>query len=174
MANIYQLPNEVQGAIERYYSLFDSETGELLATEEELQKAQDAIKELENRSNEAMEWMLKTRTNEKAEIAGIDSEIERLTNLKNATSRRLERIESLIERNFERIYGGEAMQIGNFKLSYRKSQAVKVLDEAKIPKEFIREKITESVDKDALKKRLKSGETIAWVELEHRQFFTIK
>lgn len=154
--SIHTLPQEVTEAIEKYYSLFDSDTGELLGTTEQLEQAEKSLKELENKSNEAMEWMLKVRTNEQSIISSIDAEIERLGALKNSLARKVEKMENLIERNFERIYGGEPMLIGNYKLSFRASEAVNITDEDKIPEELKKIKTTVSVDKTEIKKRLKA------------------
>lgn len=61
-----------------------------------------------------------------------------------------------------------------FKISFRKSKVVKVLDETKIPKEFIKIKTTETISKTDLGKALKNGEIIEGAELVENKSLQIK
>ncbi|OSI16537.1 hypothetical protein BWD09_07180 [Neisseria dentiae] len=63
---------------------------------------------------------------------------------------------------------------GLFKASFRKSTAVAVFDEAQIPAEFMREKISYTPDKTAIKKAIESGREVAGAKLETRQNLQIK
>ncbi len=53
-------------------------------------------------------------------------------------------------------------------LSVRTSDAVIITDEFAIPDEFVIEKVTESVDKAAIKKALKAGAEVSGADLEFR------
>ena len=61
-----------------------------------------------------------------------------------------------------------------FKISFRKSKIVRIIDETKIPKEFIKVKTTETVSKTDLGKALKNGEFIEGAELVESRSLQIK
>lgn len=63
---------------------------------------------------------------------------------------------------------------GLFKASFRKSTAVSVFDESQIPAEFMREKISYTPDKTAIKKAIESGQEVAGAKIEERQNLQIK
>ena len=63
---------------------------------------------------------------------------------------------------------------GTFKASFRKSKAVDVFDEAQIPAEFMRERITVVPDKTAIKKAIESGQEVAGAKIEERLNLQIK
>ena len=66
------------------------------------------------------------------------------------------------------------MQTEINELSYIKSEAVVFTDEAKIPAEFKKEKLTISVDKTEIKKALKSGTEVPGAMIEVRQNLQIR
>jgi len=161
MSNIYTLPIEVSEAIEKLNSLFDSETGELLSSEEEYNQAQAHLDSLANQTNETTEWYLKERANTLAYIAWIESEIDRLSKIVTREKKKVSRFDNLLESSFKR--------------SYRKSEAVLIENELWLPKEFLRV-VPETVapDKIAIKKALSEWKSVPWASLETRQSFSIK
>lgn len=77
----------------------------------------------------------------------------------NAERRMKERLQmAMVEYNLQKL------ECGVHKLSLRSSQAVEIIDEVKIPNEFI--KVTTSVDKSALRTALLAGATIEGAELK--------
>ena len=72
--NLYELPTETVKALDAYLSCFDPESGEQVATDEECSAAYAKFKELENKQGDAAEWILKTRANAEARIAGLEAE----------------------------------------------------------------------------------------------------
>ncbi len=176
MTSIYNLPQEVEQAIEKYYSCFDLDTGELTSTQEELEASQKMLEDLQNRSDEILQWYLQDRANRKARSEMIESEIKRLSSQLSRESKAIDRSEHLIERAFERVYEGKAMNIGTFTLSYRKSEAVSITDENIIPSEYLKtpEHQLPKPDKTLIKSELKDGKTIPGVTLEVRQNLQIK
>jgi len=108
----------------------------------------------------------------KAERAAIEAEIDRLTARAEAVGKRAD--------NF-REYIGFCLGAGNkwknelFSLSWKKTSAVKVLDEKAIPPLYWREKVTKSVDKAAIGADLKiPGTFIPGAELEEHETLIIK
>ena len=65
--NIYELPKEIEQALEKYYSCFDEDTGEMIVEDEVFEKIQAELFELQNKKEELLEWYLKDRLNKKAE-----------------------------------------------------------------------------------------------------------
>lgn len=178
--SIYTLPNEIQESLESYYRLFDSETGELIWTEEELSLAQTYLDNLAAKTWSTTEWYLKDRANKIAYIAGIQSEIDRLQKIVVSEEKNIERFEMLINRIFDRVYGGEKTTIGTFVLSYTKSEQCTIDDETKIPKEYFRitpEKIipeSSAPDKVAIKTAINSWKEIPGASVLVKKTLKIK
>lgn len=124
MPNIYNLPQEVEKALNAYYDCFDPDTGELAVSEEELTAAQSALEELQNQSDEILKWYLEDRANRLARIAMFENEVDRLKAHLKREAREVDRTNLLIGRAFERVYAGKPLNIGTFTLSYRNSAAV--------------------------------------------------
>ena len=59
-------------------------------------------------------------------------------------------------------------------LSYRKSESVSILDEALIPEEYRKEKVTKTIDKVSIKDAIKSGKDVAGASIEEKQNLQIK
>jgi len=173
--SIYTLPQEVEQSLDLFYSCFDESTGELIVSEEIMTERQSKLEELQNQTNEITEWYLKDRANKLAYIAGIESEIERLSKIVSSEKKKVSRSENLLERIFARLYEWKPLVIGSFKLSYRSSEAVVIENEAGLPKEFLRV-VPETVapDKVKIKESLKAGTPVPWASLETRQNFSIK
>lgn len=178
--SIYSLPNEIQDSLNSYYSLFDSETGELIWTNEELETAQKHLDDLALKTWNTTEWYLKDRSNKIAYVAWIQSEIERLQSIVTSVEKNIARSENLIERIFSRVYGWEKCTIGTFALSYTKSEQCTIEDETKIPKEYLRitpEKIipeSSAPDKVAIKKAINDWISIPWASVLIKKTLKIK
>ena len=69
-------------------------------------------------------------------------------------------------------YGLTKVELGLHKLSLRSSQAVEIIDESKIPNEYI--KVKTEVDKSAIREALLHGEVIEGAELKQNQSLTIR
>lgn len=99
----------------------------------------------------------------------IDREIDRLRKLKERAGRTKERVAN-IAANFLTTMGKDKAKGDQFTFKRRKfPPRVVVADERLLPKEYIKEKITTSIDKIAIKKALQSGEQVTGASLEQRQ-----
>jgi hypothetical protein len=136
--NLYTLPKEIEEALSAYYSCFDEETGELIVDDATLAEKQAVLDDLQNRSDDLLQWKLKDRANRLARADMLKLEIDRLDEQLKKEARLIDKAEKMIETAFERIYEGKSMNIGTFTLSYRKSEAVIIEDENKISEEFKR------------------------------------
>ena len=132
-----------------------------------------ALGQVEDDINTKIENTCKVIKEIEADSIGIDEEIKRLSALKKQRENAVKKLKEYVE--FEMIGIGPTKVEGKlFKISFRKSKVVKVLDETKTPKEFIKVKTTESISKTDLGKALKSGEIIEGAELVENKTLQIK
>ncbi|EOU1691155.1 siphovirus Gp157 family protein [Clostridium perfringens] len=132
-----------------------------------------ALGQVEDDINTKIENTCKVIKEIEADSIGIDEEIKRLSALKKQKENAVKKLKEYVEFEMNGI-GLTKVEGKLFKISFRKSKVVKVLDETKIPKEFIKVKITESISKTDLSKALKSGEIIEGVELVENKTLQIK
>ncbi|EOU1808227.1 siphovirus Gp157 family protein [Clostridium perfringens] len=132
-----------------------------------------ALGQVEDDINTKIENTCKVIKEIEADSIGIDEEIKRLSALKKQKENAVKKLKEYVEFEMNGI-GLNKVEGKLFKISFRKSKVVKVLDETKIPKEFIKVKTTESISKTDLGKALKSGEIIEGAELVENKTLQIK
>lgn len=132
-----------------------------------------ALGQVEDDINTKIENTCKVIKEIEADSIGIDEEIKRLSALKKQKENAVKKLKEYVEFEMNGI-GLNKVEVKLFKISFRKSKVVKVIDETKIPKEFIKVKITESISKTDLGKALKSGEIIEGAELVENKTLQIK
>lgn len=106
-------------------------------------------------------------------VAQIDAEIERLTKIKKAKENATERLKITIA-DAMKAHGIEKVTNNNLTLSFRKSKVLVIEEGAKIPKKFIKKKITETADKTELKKAIEAGKTFLGIRIQENQNLQIK
>jgi len=111
----------------------------------------------------AMEYETKT----------IDAEIKRLQNLKRVRTNTIDRLKTSLSTAMQ-VIGLEQIEDPTTKINFRKSQTLEIIDETKVPNEFKTQLITTKVDKNAIKAKIKQGDTIDGVELIENQNIQIK
>lgn len=87
--------------------------------------------------------------------------------------KRSEKVRNLLE-GLMALSNKKKVDAGMFKVSLRKNKKVEVLDETKIPLEYMTEKIERKPDKKELAKLLKTGQEIAGVELIETESLQVK
>ena len=132
-----------------------------------------ALGQVEDDINTKIENTCKVIKEIEADSIGIDEEIKRLSALKKQKENAVKKLKEYVEFEMNGI-GLNKVEGKLFKISFRKSKVVKVLDETKIPKEFIKVKTTESISKTDLGKALKNGEIIEGAELVENKSLQIK
>lgn len=153
---LYELVNE----IENFNLEVDEETGEVvnIADLENLQIEKDT--KIEN-----IGLLIK---NLKAESDAIKEEAKRLT----ARAKVAENKAESLKRYLADCLGGEKFKTPRVAISYRKSQAVNIIDIQSISDEY---KVVEiKPDKTAIKNAIKEGKVVVGAELEERQSIAIK
>jgi hypothetical protein len=63
--SIYNIPEEVQKAIDRYYDCFDQDTGELIKDEAYMDAAYKHLEAMQNRSDDLLIWYVNDLQNKK-------------------------------------------------------------------------------------------------------------
>lgn len=135
--------------------------------------AQELVAKSQSEVKPFIERRLKQRQDSMIFSAGLDAEIKRLMELKQAHDRKVASVDKQID-YLLKLFKIEKMQTEINELSYRKSEAVILTNEEAIPAEYKKEKVTVSVDKTEIKKALKAGLEIAGASLEVRQNLQIK
>lgn len=109
--------------------------------------------------------------NEEASLEAIENEIKRLTALKKSKQGKIDSLKTRIS-NAMQLFGFDKIDLGLFKLSFRKSQSVQIEEGAIIPDALT--KVVVSPDKTALKNAIKSGEVIPGVSIVESKNLQIK
>ena len=132
-------------------SLIDEETGEITDIV--------AFEALLGAKEEKLENIIKLYKNATADSTALKAE---------AAAALADRMKAMLEAELD----GNTFECTTGKVSFRKSKALIVDDEARIPEQY--QKIAFSVDKAALKKAIESGENIAGAHIEVRQNVQVK
>lgn len=156
---LYEINQQIANAIELG---FDPETGEILDS--------SALEQLQIARDEKIENIALFIKDLNAEAKAIADEMDNLKKRKITTANKADSLQQYL-RN---MLSGEKFKTSKCSISYRKTQAVNVLDQEALPREYIRVKITEEPDKMAMKEAMKAGEEIPGAELEERTSMIIK
>lgn len=144
---------------------FDEETGEEIDNSAELfSLSQDLEGELFQKVNN-IEYLKRER---KDHVAGLKDEIKRLQERAKMFEREINKLSDI--QNF--LLHGEGLKTDKFTFYYRKSESVAITDENAVSDKYI--KTSFSVDKTAVKKALKAGETVDGAVLEEKNTLSIR
>lgn len=158
---LYQCAADVQAALDYY---FDSET-------EREDTLEAVIGQFEVKAQSVIGYIKNQETTEEM----LEEHIRQMTEKLKVIKARNQSLKDYLERN---MLAAGIKEIkaddGTFKASFRKSKAVDVFDEAQIPAEFMRERVTVVPDKTAIRKAIESGQEVAGAKIEERQNLQIK
>lgn len=90
------------------------------------------------------------------EASRVDREIERLTKIKNRAVKNREDLKARISEAMQK-YGIEKIESGFAKLYFKKTKALVIQDETKVPSGYLKTKETTTIDKAGLKKAVEAG-----------------
>lgn len=141
-------------------SLIDEETGEItdIAAFEALLGEKDA--KLEN--------IIKLYKNASADSTALKAEADAFAKRAKAATALADRMKAMLDAELD----GNTFECVTGKVSFRKSKALVVDDEARIPEQY--QRIAYSVDKTALKKAIENGDNIAGAHIEVRRNVQVK
>lgn len=134
----------------------DEETGEILDYEK--------LDGLQLERDEKIENIVFLIENTKNDIAGLKEQEDIFKARRKAAEKKLESLKGYLSY----ALGGQKFETVKAKVSFRKSEAVIVENEAKIPKDYWVEKVTEGIDLTAIKNALKAGKGVDGARLEER------
>ncbi len=156
----------------KLYELTESynQIKELDLTEEEQQALLDNV---EGSIEDKVENVVKVIKENEGTVEAIKNEVSRLNQMKASLTSKNDSLKRYIDTSMQ-IIDKEKLSAGLFKISYRKSSALKITDESLIPVQFMKV-IPESkaVDKVELKKFMKDNH-VDGAEVEIKQNLQIK
>lgn len=135
--SIYNIPEEVQKAIDRYYDCFDQDTGELIKDEAYMDAAYKHLEAMQNRSDDLLIWYVNDLQNKKWRLHLLEDEKERIKLQIDRAEKQIEKSEMLVSRLFEKVYRGKPLNVGTFTLNFRNSESVGEIPDAKVPEEYL-------------------------------------
>ncbi|EMR8157635.1 siphovirus Gp157 family protein [Neisseria gonorrhoeae] len=158
---LYRCAADVQAALDYY---FDSET-------EREDTLEAVIGQFEVKAQSVIAYIKNQEITEKM----LEGHIGRMTGKLKAVKARNQSLKDYLARNMQAAGITEIKaDDGTFKASFRKSEAVVILDEAQIPAEFMREAVKTEPDKTAIRKAIESGRQVAGAKIEGRKNLQIR
>lgn len=158
---LYRCAADVQAALDYY---FDSET-------EREDTLEAVIGQFEVKAQSVIAYIKNQEITEKM----LEEHIGRMTGKLKAAKARNQSLKDYLARNMQAAGITEIKaDDGTFKASFRKSEAVVILDEAQIPTEFMREAVKTEPDKTAIRKAIESGRQVAGAKIEGRKNLQIR
>ena len=151
---LYEINQEILSCI-------DLETGEIIAPEK--------LEALQMDKHEKLRNIAFVALNAAADAKAYEEQEKKFAARKKAAKATVEWAKATLAAEL----GGKKMKEAEFSISYRKSEAVEVADEAAVPDEF-RIPQPDKIDRAALKAALKNGAVIAGAQIVERQNIQIK
>lgn len=155
MANIFEIDSEIMNCV-------DPETGEIIDPE----KLEALQIERESKIENVALWIKNLRY----EAQNLKTEKESLAERENAAKRKIESLEAYLEK----ALAGQKFETPKVKVSFRKSKAVVVTDESKLPEIYVRTEVKKSPDKIAIREALKTNLNIPGAILAEKTNIQIK
>jgi len=152
----------------------DTETGEVAETQEDFERMYD---EIEMDLNAKIENTIKFIKNIRIDALAIKDEERKLKERREGKEKFAQRLQDRLDyyikkrifnpsdKDYENKVNKYKFETPSVYLSYRKSTKVNVINQDKIPKEYIKTKEETSVDKVKIKKSILSGINVDGVEL---------
>lgn len=140
--------------------IFDEETGEVMFDSSNLEELEAAL----DAKIEACCIVVK---NIEAEAQAIKAEEKRLCERRKRKESEAERLREYVQRCMEQS-GAKKIDTPRVCVTSRASKYVNVYDESKVPKMFVVEKVSEQVDKKAVKQAISDGVDVPGCEISER------
>ena len=147
MTNIFKIKKEYLDLIEQVMANDGEFTAEIL------QKLEINESELKEKAVNYAKYINKL----KSDIDIIDLEIKRLNELKAVNKNKIEVLKDIVQ-NSMKLYKIDKIDSPTLKLSFRKSESVRIIDESIIPHNFLKTIIKTEPDKKSLKQAIKASD----------------
>ncbi|WP_278558937.1 siphovirus Gp157 family protein [Acidaminococcus intestini] len=161
MSTLYEINEQILRCVKDGDMVVDTETGEVIDA-----AALDSLQmERDEKLTNIGKWILDLKADAKA----IREREISLAERRKAKENKAEQLTDYMNM----ILAGKKFECADFKASYRKSQAVEVMDAEKIPAPYL---IVQEpkVDKAGIKKALKAGEEVPGCKLVERNNLSIR
>lgn len=155
MASLYEIDFEIMNCI-------DFETGEVV----DVDKLTALQMEREHKIESVALWVKNLR----AEAAAYKAEKDAFADREKRTKNKIESLEKWLTN----ALNGEKLTTNKVAVSFRKSKAVEVLDDSKIPENYMVETVTIAPDKKGIKEVIEHGLKVPGCELVERNNIQIK
>lgn len=155
MASLYEIDFEIMNCI-------DFETGEVV----DVEKLTELQMEREHKIESVALWVKNLRAEAAAYKAEKDAFAKREKKAKN-------KVESL-EKWLTNALNGEKLTTNRVAVSFRKSKRVEVLDDSKIPENYMTETVTIAPDKKGIREAIEYGLKVPGCELVERNNIQIE
>lgn len=147
--NLYEINSQILDCI-------DQETGEVMDI--------DRLEELNMAKGEKVDNVACWIKNLEADVVAFEAQEKAFADRKAATKRKIDSLKHYLTD----ALGGQNFSSDRCAVSFRRSKAVSVLDEASVPAEYMTEKVTRTPNKTAIAALLKSGKVVPGCELVER------
>lgn len=155
MAALYEINHQILECV-------DAETGEIINEEMLDQLLLDRNTKIENIAL----WI----KNLLSEAAGIDAECKNLIERKKSAEKRAEGLRRYLSENMD----GVKFSTPRVAISFRKSEAVEILNDQEIPDDFVKIVEERKIDKAAIKQAIKADREVPGAALVERQNIQIR
>lgn len=155
MASLYEIDFEIMNCI-------DFETGELV----DVEKLTELQMEREHKIESVALWVKNLR----AEAAAYKAEKDAFAKREKRTKNKVESLEKWLTN----ALNGEKLTTNRVAVSFRKSKRVEVLDDSKIPENYMTETVTIAPDKKGIREAIEYGLKVPGCELVERNNIQIE
>lgn len=135
---------------------------------------EDELDAIHMERDEKIENVCLWAKNLRAEASAIKTEEKALSDRRKSKERKADSLEAYVASNLD----GQKFETPRVKIQWRKSEAVEILDESKVPSEYMDISVVSKPIKAEIKKYLKgiegSDETCDWARLDKRNSMSIK
>lgn len=145
----------------KFIDLFEKAENQELTQEEIAEQGNDLALALQNKSTNIIAYSKQLDLTSEA----IKAEIERLTALKKVVDNRNDKFKEYVKENMQRL-DLQKIETSLGTIAVAKNPAsVEIYDETLITDEYMKEKVTVTVDKTAIKEALKNGKKVLGARL---------
>lgn len=146
----------------------DYETGEI-----DEAKAQEYLNTLPIERTAKLEGYGCVIKNLTDDIAGLKTEIDKLTERKKAKEKQIERLKNAVTYSMQ-LFGDKKFETPKVEFSFRKSETVVCDNIDELPEEFIVKKVELNADKKAIKQAIKQGTEVKGASLIEKYNLQVK
>jgi len=164
--SLYEIDSQLESIMTRLFESAD-ENGEID------QSILEELNQMQQARDQKLENIGAYIKNLQAEADAIDNEIDCLKYRLTRKQKRIEWLKSYVASDLL-AHGQTKFDAPRVVFSFRKSSAVKILDESKIPRKYFKKTVEYKVDKTEIKELLNLGHRVRGAELEQRQNLQVK